>query len=66
MVLHASYVSQLRGLLMGFIKVIREVRKRRHPIPLFGHIVDETSKNREKKVLIGLQWGVSLPGPFFS
>ncbi len=47
------YVSQSRGLLMCFIKVIRKVRKRRHRIPLFGHIVDEISKNREKKGTTG-------------
>jgi hypothetical protein len=28
---------------------IRKVRKRRHWNPLFGHIGDEISKNREKK-----------------
>jgi hypothetical protein len=33
-----------------FNKVIRKVKKRRHWNPLFGHIGDEISKNRKKKV----------------
>jgi hypothetical protein len=31
-------------------KVIRDVRKRRHRNPLFGHIGDGISKNGKKKV----------------
>jgi len=33
------------------IKVICKVRKRRHRNPLFGHIGDKISKNREKKYI---------------
>ncbi len=33
------------------IKVIRKVRKRRHPNPVFGHIGDEISKNSGKSTL---------------
>jgi hypothetical protein len=43
--------------MMVFDKMIRAVRKRRHRNPLFGHIGDEISKNREKKYT-GLQGGI--------
>jgi len=57
--------------------VIRKVRQRRHWNPLFGHIGDEISKNREKKVhwastgyeiQFSSKFGakLSLPCPFFS
>jgi hypothetical protein len=44
----------------GYNKVIRIVRKRRHRNPLFGHIGDEISKNRQKKGYTGLQGGMEL------
>ncbi len=42
-----------------FNKIIRKVRKRCHHNPLFGHIMDEISKNREKKY-IRFQRGMKL------
>jgi hypothetical protein len=35
------------------IKVTRKVRKRQYRNPLFGHIGDEISKNREKNSTLG-------------
>jgi hypothetical protein len=39
---------------MSYNKAIHKIRKRWHRNLLFGHIGDETSKNREKNY-IGLQ-----------
>jgi hypothetical protein len=42
------------------IKVIRNVRKKRHRNPLFGRIGDEIFKNRGKKSAQGFNGGMKL------
>jgi hypothetical protein len=57
-------------------EVICKIRKRQHQNPLFGHIGDEISKNKEKKIhrvltRLEIQFNskfvtkLSLPYPFF-
>ncbi len=48
------------GLMLGYIRVIREVRKTQQQNPEFGHTQGEILKKTLQKKTISIQWGMKL------